>query len=152
MDPHCAGSDLVYEVYTDINESGWVNKTIIYPGRLGNEYPKTFGHYHSTNEMEVYKVIKGEGFLLKQNDQEAVLVKLSPGVQYRITSQWGHCLINTGQTDLVVLDNWSWGHKDSDYDPIKNAHGMAYYLIEDKGFPKSVMNPHYQNQLALKVG
>jgi oxalate decarboxylase/phosphoglucose isomerase-like protein (cupin superfamily) len=149
MDSESGGPDPVYEVYTDIDEPGWVNKTVLYPGRLGSEYPKTFGHYHSTDKDEIYKVVAGEGFLLKQNEKEVVFIKLKEGVEHTITPQWGHCLINTGSTPLVVLDNWSHGHQESDYEKVTQNHGMGYYLVDQEGQPTPELNPHYPDSLGL---
>jgi glucose-6-phosphate isomerase, archaeal len=151
MEQGLEGDDVIYEVFTDIEKEGWVNMTILKPKKLGSEYPKTFGHYHSTIVDETYKVMDGIGFLLKQKKddkgeiEEVMLVTLKPGIEEVITPEWGHCLVNTGDTDLVVVDNWSAGHEDHDYQEIKDHQGMAYYIIDEEGEPVPVKNPRYLN-------
>jgi len=155
MDASSSGPDPVYEVFTDINQPSWVNQTVIYPGKLGQEYPKTFGHYHGVKVDEIYHLVEGEGVLILQtgrttNDErrttdKVVLIKMKPGDEIKITPEWGHAWSNTGQTSLVAYDNWSAGHTEADYQEIKNLHGMAYYLIEQDKQVHVVKNPHYQN-------
>ncbi|MBI3485386.1 hypothetical protein HY025_00415 [Candidatus Daviesbacteria bacterium] len=164
-DPDASGPDPVYWVFPEISDpsatpqddKAWANMTVIVPGRYGNEYPKTFGHYHGTNVNETYHLVEGEGVLVMQKrilkddniveDQveEVYLIKAKPGDEILITPEWGHSWSNVGKLPLISFDDWRSGHKPSDYEIIKNMQGMAYYLVDENGEVKAVANPKYEN-------
>ena len=63
-----AGIDVstdVYWVFSGISNE-WENMTVISPGLCGDEFPKTYGHYHNTEVTEKYKLLSGQGILLMQ--------------------------------------------------------------------------------------
>lgn len=157
-DPNATGPDPAYWVFSEISDAVWFNITITAPGRYSQEYPKTFGHYHPEDAVtEIYKVIEGEGIMLLQKKhlengqtvpevvEEVILIKTKPGDEIRITPEWGHSWSNIGHLPLITFDNWSFGHLPTDYEIIEKLQGMAYYLIEENGQPKAVLNPRYQN-------
>lgn len=152
-----SGSDPVYFVFQEIKDEKWANITIIQNGKLGIEYPKTFGHYHSTDVNEIYHVVTGEGILQlnkKHMDGDkwdpsrvdaVYLVKAQVGDEVLITPEYGHSWSNTGNFPLISFDNWTSGHQPSDYEEIEKHHGLAYYLVEEGGHPKAIPNPNYRN-------
>lgn len=149
------GPDPVYEVHTDIEKEGWVNRTVLKSGRLNQEYPKTFGHYHTAQVTEIYKVEKGEGIMILQKKylengkwipekvEQVCLVKSQPGDEIVITPEFGHSWSNTGDVDLELVDTWAEGHQTADYEMIEKLHGMAYYLVEKDGQVEALPNPNY---------
>lgn len=145
-DPASSGPPTVYEVFP--SEGEWVNKTVVYPGKLGEEYTKTFGHYHPEGAPdEVYRVTEGEGILelQKKNLSEVLLVKAKSGDEIVITPEYGHSWSNISTTPLILVDNWEIGHTRADYGPIERIGGMAYYLVELNGEPQAVPNANYKN-------
>ena len=135
--------EIVYQVFSveEPTNNKWVNKTVINPGKIGEEYNKTHGHYHTTNpHPELYKVEEGEGILILQKKHEILLVKAKAGDQILIEPEYGHSWSNTGSTPLILLDNWSFGHSEEDYVFIDKHHGMAYCLA-----PEPSPNPNYQD-------
>lgn len=150
QNPRSTGPDPVYQVFTDLDDLPWINKTIIQPGKIGGEYPKTFGHYNGTRVDETYKLSQGEGVLLLQKGKpdatgEVLLIKTEPGSQILIAPDYAHSWSNVGSTKLVLLDNWNHGHTLHEYKPIEEYHGMAYYLVEEDNQAKAVPNPNYKN-------
>lgn len=147
LEPAATGPDPVYEVFTDLGDHFWMNKTVIAPGRLGKEYPKTFGHYHGVDTFEKYYVAQGKGVLQLQKKDltEVVLIKAETGDEVVITPEYGHSWSNVGKDELVLFDNWSTPHSPADYEAIEKLHGLAYYLIEENGEIKTVPNPNYKN-------
>lgn len=155
--PEMTGPNPVYQVFTDLNDHFWVNKTVISPGRLGDEYTLTFGHYHGVDVPEKYYVAQGKGVLQLQKKHignnvwmpevvdEALLIKAETGDEVVITPEYGHSWSNVGKNELVLFDNWSSPHCPTDYEAIEKLHGLAYYLIEDNGETKTVPNPNYRN-------
>lgn len=158
QNPDCSGPDPVYWVFYELNADKWANNTNIAPGKLGEEFTKTYGHYHPEDaEPEIYHVIEGEGVLQLQrkhleNGQivpervdKVFLVKAKAGDEITITKEYGHSWSNTGKLPLMQFDNWIWGHTPSDYEPITQVRGMAYYLTAENGELKPVPNPNYKN-------
>ena len=147
---------VVYWVFSEVSKL-WENMTVISPGSYSGEFPKTFGHYHSTNVTERYKLLSGRGILLLQkrrfDDDDWIIdelekiyfVELVPGDEIDITQEWGHSWSNIGNEPLVTLDNWREGHTPGDYEPIEKMGGMGYFLMQNNGGAEFKPNPKYNN-------
>src|SRR3989338_5019371 len=161
-DQEFEGVDPVYWVFKEVSNSppadGWENCTVIAPGKLGQEFPKTFGHYHPNGvPVEVYHLVAGEGILQMQKKrviagelqldevEEVYLITAKPGDEIEINPNWGHSWSNVGSVPLISFDNWRTGHTPTDYEPIEKQQGLAYYLVETGGDIRAVKNPKYQN-------
>ncbi|OGE23642.1 hypothetical protein A2688_02345 [Candidatus Daviesbacteria bacterium RIFCSPHIGHO2_01_FULL_38_8] len=157
-DPNSSGPDPVYYVFYELTEKSWANNTIISPGKIGEEFPKTFGHYHPDGAPdETYHLVSGDGVLLLQKKHvengkiipeivdEVFLAKAKPGDEIVIPKEYGHSWSNVGNMPLISFDDWRTGHTPSDYEPIEKMQGMAYYLVEENGAVKAVPNPNYKN-------
>lgn len=158
MDQSAVGNEQVYWVLNQIGHPKWENMTIISPGNYSGEFPKTFGHYHGVGILETYYLLSGNGVLMLQKKHfdangvwipemvdEVFLVTVQPGEEIVIAPEYGHSWSNVGDTPLVSMDDWRAGHQPSDYAPMKNLQGLAYYLVEDNGKIKTIPNPKYQN-------
>lgn len=157
-DPSASGNDPVYWVLSDVSDNEWANVTIIVSGLYDEEYPKTFGHYHPEEAVdETYHLMEGEGVLQLQkkhieNGQlipdmvdGVYLVKARPGDEVVIKPEYGHSWSNVGKGPLISFDDWRSGHTYSEYEPIKQMQGLAYYLVEEDGQLKVVPNPKYKD-------
>lgn len=157
-DQQSSGQDPAYWVFDEVSENQWSNCTVLPAGSNGDEYHKTFGHYHlESTPVEVYKLIHGRGVFILQKKHlergvlipeivdEVYIIQLSEGDEVKIKPEWGHTLVNLGSLPLVTFDDWRSGHTRADYEPIQKQHGMAYYLVEEDGQIKAVANPNYQN-------
>jgi glucose-6-phosphate isomerase len=117
--------------------------TIMFPGRVGDEFFMTRGHFHSRRDRgEAYYTQSGEGVLLLQSRAgESRTVEMLPGVCAFIPPDWAHRSINTGSEKLV----FTWfcatdaGHE---YGEILER-GMRMLVIDDGGRPKVVPNRNY---------
>ena len=150
------GPDPVYWVFASVSKK-WENMTVIAPRSYDGEFPKTFGHYHSKDVVEKYKLLSGQGVLLMQkrkfidddwnpNQIEKIyFVEFLPRDEINITVEYGHSWSNTGDTPLVTLDNWTKGHTPEEYEPIKKLGGMAYYLVNKNGRAEFVANKNYKD-------
>lgn len=157
LDPKATGPDPVYQVFTELEDERWVNKTVISAGKIGKEYPKTFGHYHVRFIDEIYHRSEGEGVLLLQRKHfelgewaaetvdEVLLIKVNIGDELIIKPDFGHAWVNVGKGPLVLFDNWGIKHVPEDYDMVKKLAGMAYYIVEEDGKMKAVPNSNYKN-------
>lgn len=146
MEPKAKG---LKEVYYVIRGDGQ-NITALPQGKNGNEYNKTHGHFHNYLGIEIYSCLYGQGLLLMQrNDErgeakEFKVVTLHPGRQIEIPAGFGHSIINIGKSVLVVLDNAPNSPDAHNYQPVKEKHGLAYYVVEKKGEVAFEQNPYYQ--------
>lgn len=139
------------------------NVTVWEPGTVGDEYIKTFGHYHIGDLDETYWVVHGEGVLLMQtlrdqNDPTAVdlfrAIPVKAGDEIYIPSGHGHLVANTGRTFLVTIDNSPVNFSDrdpvslpghADYSMVEKMRGFAYYVVERDGRPALVKNSAYKS-------
>lgn len=101
----------------------------IMPGRVGNEYFMTKGHYHrKADRAEYYWGISGEGMLLLWGpDGTCRAEKVEPGSLHYIPGMTAHRLVNTGNDLLAVGACWP------------SDAGHDYGSIEEKGFPVYVV-------------
>ncbi|MCL4389880.1 MAG: hypothetical protein M1484_00870 [Patescibacteria group bacterium] len=156
-DPGATGPDPVYQVFKELGVDSWVNQTVIAPGRYGQEFPKTFGHYHGVETPEKYHVVSGEGVLQLQKKHlelgfwtpekmdEVLLIKAGANDELVITPEYGHSWSNVGTAPLVLYDDWTTPHSPADYEAITKLHGLAYYLTEENGAIKLMANKNYED-------
>ena len=125
---------LVYEFYElGLPEtSGHIayGTTILYPGKVGNEFFMTKGHFHSILETaEIYYCTKGEGFLLMEDPEGNVeLRKMIPGTSVYVPPRYAHRSINTSNTEPMIS-----------FFAFRADAGHDYGTIEEKGFRKLIM-------------
>ncbi len=143
------GDRLIYEVYTvDLaEEAGQVLHctTILYPGKVGDEFHMTKGHYHALrNRGEVYLGLEGQGYLLLQLEDGTVRsVPMQPGTAAYVPPYWAHRTVNVGDTPFIFFAAWP-GDSGHDYGTIERM-GFAKLMIERDGQPVLVENPRYRS-------
>jgi len=107
----------------------------IYPGKVGNEYFMTKGHFHSQSDRaEFYWGVQGKGMLiLMDRDRNTWAEEVYPGSLHYIGGEIAHRLANTGNENLIVGACWpsDAGH---DYDEIA-VNGFSARLLEVDGKP-----------------
>ena len=107
----------------------------IYPGKVGNEYFMTKGHFHSQSDRaEFYWGIQGKGMLiLMDRNRNTWAEEVFPGSLHYIGSDIAHRLANTGNKNLIVGACWpsDAGH---DYEEIA-VNGFSARLVEVDGKP-----------------
>jgi glucose-6-phosphate isomerase len=139
---------LLYEVFYGNNtpkvegQLGYCT-TIIRPGRVGDEYFMTKGHYHAkADRAEVYYGLRGEGYLLLQTPEGQINVQeMRAGVVAYVPPYWGHRTINIGKENYVFLSVFP---ADAGYDyKAISEHGFASIVVERKGKPVIVPNPRH---------
>ena len=145
------------------------NITILEPGTVGGEYIKTYGHYHIGNLDETYWFLSGEGIVLQQKlidptqpevVEEFKAIRVNAGDSVYMPPGYGHLMVNTGPTWLVMEDDSPVDGADdsasmpghADYEAVKNMHGFAYYVVEHNGAPALVANTLYTEVRAADLG
>ncbi|MFN8447448.1 MAG: glucose-6-phosphate isomerase family protein [Anaerolineae bacterium] len=146
-----AENPLIYEVHYGYNAPSidgqlGFGTTLLYPGRIGDEYYMTKGHYHrKADRAEIYYGLRGEGELLLQTRDGATTVQhMTPGVVAYIPAYHAHRTINTGSETFVFLSVYP-ADAGNDYESIAEL-GFAALLVERDGKPQVVPSPRYHMQ------
>jgi glucose-6-phosphate isomerase len=118
--------------------------SITYPGKVGNEYYMTKGHFHEVLETaEVYYTLSGEGYMLMETPEgEWKAEALSAGKAVYVPPRWAHRSINTGTEPLVTFFVFR-GDAGHDYGTIEQK-GYRKLIVEGKdGKPEIIDNPKW---------
>jgi glucose-6-phosphate isomerase len=143
-----ARDPLVYEFY-DMGrpeEPGEVafGTSITYPGRVGDEYFMTKGHFHTVLETgEVYYCLRGRGFMLMENPEgDWQARELLPGVAVYIPPRYAHRSVNVSSTEPLVTFFAFRADAGHDYGSIE-TRGFRKLIVEREGRPEIVDNPRW---------
>ncbi|MFQ5405714.1 MAG: glucose-6-phosphate isomerase family protein [Candidatus Micrarchaeia archaeon] len=133
--------------------------TIIFPEKLGSECNKTAGHYHEIASSgksfpELYQVLQGQAHYLLQKRaggktdelEDIVMVKAKAGESVLVPPDYGHVTINPSKTDDLIMANLVEKNFKSDYAPIKEMHGAAYFELSDNAMKP---NEYYRKKPEL---
>lgn len=112
--------------------------TTIEPGRVGDEYFMTHGHFHSKRDRgEYYGAVGGKGLLVLMDEDRVIRTEaIFPGSLHFIPGGLAHRAINTGDDPLLFWACWpsDAGH---DYSSIK-AGGFGARVLLRCGVPAVV--------------
>lgn len=77
----------------------------IYPGKIGNEFYMTKGHYHKNKDgSEIYICIEGKGYLLMQSkNKQVVNFYMDKGSVVYVPPGWAHRTVNCGKEFFTCL-------------------------------------------------
>lgn len=139
-----SGEQIIYRVQLSMpvrtgTEGGlFFGNTTIEPGKVGDEYFMTKGHFHRIrNRGEYYLAVEGEGALLLMEESGATRAEtMLPGSLHYIPGSTAHRVANTGSRPLTFLACWpaDAGH---DYETIERQ-GFGARMIERDGKPALV--------------
>lgn len=162
MDPLAEGPEIYYHMVR--GGSDQKNITIWESGLVGQEYIKTYGHYHVGKLDETYWVLFGEGVVLVQKRaggnenpvddeiEQVYAVHVKPGDALFISAGWGHLVANISKTFFVTADDSPVNFEEvdpvslpghADYEAVKRMQGFCYYVVEKDGKPALVKNEKY---------
>jgi glucose-6-phosphate isomerase len=101
----------------------------LYPGKIGDEYFFTKGHYHTVQQTaEIYLCIMGEGYMLmKTSEGKCEEVRMERGQMIYVPPFWAHRSVNTGAGPLVSFCVY----------PAEAGHN--YGDIRENGFPRRIV-------------
>ncbi len=145
VDAHVArhGDVVAYEV-NEVRRDGSdlaFGTTVMAPGRVGDEYFFTRGHFHVRADCgEVYHTQAGEGALLLLDRAGAChAIDLRPGQCAHIPPGWAHRSVNTGAAPLVFV--WVCAaDAGQDYGEIARL-GMRQRVVARDGRPVVIADP-----------
>ncbi len=119
--------------------------SITYPGKVGDEYFMTKGHFHTVlDTAEVYYCLSGHGYMLMENpegDWEAQ--ELVPGKAVYVPGRYAHRSVNVSPDEPLVTFFAFPGHAGHDYGTIE-TQGFRKLIVERDGKPAFVDNPKWK--------
>lgn len=142
------GDPLVYEFYemgAPENPGDLAFGTsITYPGRVGDEYFMTKGHFHTIlDTAEIYYTLSGKGRMVTESPEGDVVVHdLVPGVAVYIPRRYAHRSVNVGDAPLITFFVFR-GDAGHDYGSIETK-GYRKLVVEGKGGVEVVDNPKWK--------
>ncbi len=163
--PNNSGPDPVYYVWRGVylkneeekikNSGLRLDLTLMPPGKIGDEFVKTAGHYHLPYS-EMYFILSGRAYILTQSYNEnpkaikdVHLTEAGAGEQVFIPRDFGHNTINVFNEPLVFATLMDENAVD-DYEPYKNNRGASYYFLDNGNLVDIVKNPNYDSIPELK--
>jgi glucose-6-phosphate isomerase, archaeal len=115
-----------------------------YPGKVGNEYYMTKGHFHTILDTgEVYYCLSGTGYMLMEDPEgNWDAQQMSPGEAVYVPPRYAHRTINTGNEPLITFFVFraDAGH---DYGTIETK-GYRKLIVEKDGKPEIIDNPKWK--------
>jgi glucose-6-phosphate isomerase len=109
--------------------------TILQPGRVGDEYFMTHGHFHANRtRAEFYATVAGTGTLLHMDaDRRTWGEHMAPGRLHYIRGEHAHRVVNVGDEPLIFWACWG-SDAGYDYGTIQQ-YGFGASVIERMGKP-----------------
>jgi glucose-6-phosphate isomerase len=118
--------------------------TVLKPGKVGDEYFMTKGHFHATRDRaEIYLTLSGQGLLVMALEDGTTETKeMRPGIVNYVPGHWAHRSVNTGDEPLVFYAVYI-GDAGYDYATIAEQ-GFPVIVVEGERGPEIVANPRYR--------
>ena len=144
-----AEDTLVYEFYDmgvpESDKEVAYGTSITYPGKVGDEYFMTKGHFHTIlDTAEVYYCLRGKGYMLMENpegDWEAR--ELTPGKALYVPARYAHRSINVSDSEPLVTFYAFPANAGHDYGTIETK-GFRKLIVERSGKPEIIDNPNWK--------
>lgn len=139
---------LIYEVYAvpveEANSELQCSTTVLQPGRVGDEFHMTKGHYHATRDRsEVYLGLSGTGLLLMATEDGRHRVEpIGPGSLSYVPGGWAHRSVNVGVEPLVFFAVYV-GDAGHDYATVLER-GLPVRIVAANGSHAVEPNPAYR--------
>ncbi|QSZ52678.1 glucose-6-phosphate isomerase [Paenarthrobacter sp. AT5] len=119
--------------------------SITYPGKVGDEYYMTKGHFHEVlDTAEIYYCLSGNGYMLMENPEgDWQAAEFKPGQAVYVPRRYAHRSINISATEPLVTFFAFPGHAGHDYGTIETK-GFRKLCVERDGKPEFIDNPRWQ--------
>ena len=118
--------------------------SIVYPGKVGDEYFMTKGHFHTILETaEVYYCLGGHGYMLMESPEgDWEVADMTPGKAVYVPGRYAHRSINVSPSEVLrtfFVFRADAGH---DYATIEQ-NGFRKLVVERNGKPEVIDNPKW---------
>ena len=133
---------LLYEVYElkrpEIAGEILHGISIIHPGKVGDEYHMTKGHFHTILETaEIYYTLKGEGYMVMETPEgDYAVEKLTTGKILYVPPRWAHRSVNVSLDEDLVM-----------FFAYPGDAGHNYATIETQGFRKLILEKNGEAEI-----
>ena len=119
--------------------------SIVYPGKVGDEYFMTKGHFHTIlDTAEVYYCLSGQGYMLMENPEgDWRALALEAGRAVYVPARYAHRSINVGSDVPLVTFFVFRADAGHDYGSIETT-GYRKLLVERNGQPTIIDNPKWK--------
>jgi glucose-6-phosphate isomerase len=119
--------------------------SIVHPGKVGDEYFMTKGHFHDILETaEIYYCLQGAGMMVMETPEGDWSVEpLSQGQALYVPPRWAHRLVNTSQTENLVTFFVYPAQTGHDYGTIEQQ-GFRKLVVERDSRPAVIDNPRWR--------
>ena len=119
--------------------------SILNPGKVGDEYWFTKGHFHTILETgEVYYCLKGHGYMLLENPEgDWSAQEMTPGTAVYVPPRYAHRSINVGSDGQLITFYVYRADAGHDYGTIETK-GYRKLLVERNGQPAVIDNPNWK--------
>jgi glucose-6-phosphate isomerase len=118
--------------------------SIVYAGKVGDEYFMTKGHFHKILETgEVYYGVRGDGYLLMESPEGAWEARrIAPGAAVYVPPRFAHRSVNVSPAEPLITFFAFRADAGHDYGTIE-SRGFRKLVVERDGRPAIVDNPRY---------
>jgi glucose-6-phosphate isomerase, archaeal len=109
--------------------------TVLEPGKVGDEYFMTHGHFHANaTRAEYYAAVSGRGMLIRMDKERRTWGEaMAPGSLHYIEGVHAHRVANIGSEPLIFWACWG---SDAGYNYGTIAeHGFGARLVDRRGEP-----------------
>ena len=144
------GNPLIYEFHSlpAPNHGGDLafGCSIVYPGKVGDEYYMTKGHFHTILETgEVYYCLSGHGYMMMENPEgDWRCLELTAGKAVYVPKRYAHRSICVGTTEPLVTFFVFRADAGHNYGTIEEK-GYRKLLVERDGKPAIIDNPKWNS-------
>ncbi len=120
--------------------------SIIYPGKVGNEYHMTNGHFHTIlDTAEIYYCQSGHGIMMMESPEGDILYKeMKSGQVIYVPGRYAHRSINISSSETLITFYVFRADAGHDYGSIKEK-GFRKLVVEDGGHWTVIDNPRWKN-------
>ncbi len=142
------GNNLVYRFYDfGVQEKAGdlcFGTSIVYPGKVGNEYNMTNGHFHTIiDTAEIYYCQAGYGMMMMESPEGDIMYKeMRPGQAVYVPGRYAHRSINLSDTETLITFYVFRADAGHDYGAIKEK-GFRKLVVEEEGNWKVIDNPKW---------
>lgn len=143
------GNDVIYRFYDlgipEKSSDLAYGTSIVYPGKVGNEYHMTNGHFHTIlDTAEIYYCQTGYGMMMMESPEGDILYKeMRPGQAVYVPGRYAHRSINLSETETLITFYVFRADAGHDYGSIKEK-GFRKLVVEEAGKWVVIDNPRWK--------
>ncbi|MBI9043306.1 MAG: glucose-6-phosphate isomerase [Anaerolineaceae bacterium] len=142
---------LLYEVYElkrpEIEGELLQGISIVHPGKVGDEFNMTKGHFHTVlDTAEVYFILKGHGYMIMETPEgDWAVEELTEGKNLYVPPRFAHRSINIHPIEDLVMFFVYPANAGHDYGTIE-TQGFRKLVVDKNGKAEIIDNPRWKPQ------